>query len=170
MMLETSAIGGQLRGLGFDFYSGVPCSFLRDLINHAINHGEYVAAANEGDAVAIASDAYIGGRKPVVLMQNSGLTNATSPLASLNAIFRIPVLGFVSLRGEAGIDDEPQHRVMGAITTDILESLGIVWEYLAWNVEEAKAQLERANRSIENRESFFFVVRKETFANQGLSV
>ena len=167
-MLDTAVIGSKLRELGFDFYSGVPCSFLKNLINYAINHVSYVAAANEGDAVAIATGAYVGGRKSVVLMQNSGLTNATSPLASLNPIFKVPVLGFVSLRGEPGGHDEPQHKVMGLITTTLLDALGVVWEYLSPSMEEASAQLERANRSIEGRRTFFFVVKKNTFATEKL--
>jgi sulfopyruvate decarboxylase TPP-binding subunit len=113
-MLDTKAFGEELKKLGFSFYSGVPCSFLNNLINYAINKCKYVAAANEGDAVAIASGVWLTGRKSVVLMQNSGLTNAVSPLVSLNYPFQIPVLGFVSLRGEPGAHDEPQHELMGA--------------------------------------------------------
>ena len=75
-MIPTQQFGDELKKLGYVFYSGVPCSFLKYLINYAINDCDYVMAANEGDAVAIASGAYLGGKKPVVLMQNSGLTNA----------------------------------------------------------------------------------------------
>ena len=53
-MLNTNKFGNELKRLGFDFYSGVPCSFLKNLINYAINECKYIAAANEGDAVAIA--------------------------------------------------------------------------------------------------------------------
>lgn len=52
-MISTSVFGTQLKKLGFQFYSGVPCSYLKHLINYAINECEYVAAANEGEAVAI---------------------------------------------------------------------------------------------------------------------
>ena len=93
-MLNTQIFGEKLKSLGFNYYSGVPCSFLKDLINYAINDCEYIMAANEGDCVSIAAGAYLGGRKAVVLMQNSGLTNAVSPLTSLNYIFKIPVLFF----------------------------------------------------------------------------
>jgi phosphonopyruvate decarboxylase len=79
-MLHTKAFGEELQKLGFSFYSGVPCSFLKNLINYAINECEYVGAANEGDAVAISAGAFLAGKKAVVLMQNSGLTNAVSPL------------------------------------------------------------------------------------------
>jgi len=167
-MIETKWFGEQLKSRGFDFFTGVPCSFLKDLINYAINECEYVGAANEGDAVAIASGAYLGGRKAVVLMQNSGLTNAVSPLTSLNYIFKLPVLGFVSLRGEAGVADEPQHELMGQITTELLSLMRIQWEYLADTAEEAAIQLQRADKYISRNETFFFVVKKGTFGKEQL--
>lgn len=162
-MLNTQEFGTALKGFGFDFYSGVPCSFLKYLINYAINDCDYVMAANEGDAVATAAGAYLGGKKSVVLMQNSGLTNATSPITSLNYSFQLPVLGFVSLRGEPGLSDEPQHELMGQITGEMLTTMEVEWEYLAHEIEEAKVQLERANKAIENNKTFFFVVKKGTF-------
>lgn len=162
-MLNTEEFGGELARLGFNFYAGVPCSFLANLINYAVNNCEYVAAANEGDAVAIAAGATLGGRRSVVLMQNSGLTNATSPLTSLNAVFQIPVLGFVSLRGEAGASDEPQHELMGRITTGMLDLMEFEWDYLAREIVEAKQQLALALQAVERGRTFFFVVKRDTF-------
>ncbi len=162
-MLSTQQFGNALKELGYDFYSGVPCSFLKYLINYAINECDYVMAANEGDAVAIASGAYLGGKKSVVLMQNSGLTNATSPLTSLNYTFQLPVLGFVSLRGEEGISDEPQHELMGQITEKMLKLIKVKWAYLSNDIHEAKKQLKKADRHIAKNETFFFVVKKGTF-------
>ncbi|WP_149094363.1 phosphonopyruvate decarboxylase [Paenibacillus terrae] len=166
--MDTKLLGEELGKLGFTFFSGVPCSFLKSLINYAINECDYVAAANEGDAVAIASGAYIGGKKSVVLMQNSGLTNAVSPLTSLNYPFHIPLLGFVSLRGEPGIPDEPQHELMGRITTQMLDVMDVEWQYLSKDLEEAKNQLIQANEQIARRRSFFFVVKKGTFDKEPL--
>ncbi|MDQ0339012.1 phosphonopyruvate decarboxylase [Caldalkalibacillus uzonensis] len=165
-MLDTKKFGELLKKSGFSFYSGVPCSFLKNFINYAINECEYIAAANEGDAVAIASGAFIGGKKSVVLMQNSGLSNAVSPLVSLNYPFRLPVLGFVSLRGEPGKPDEPQHELMGRITTELLELMQIKWQYLSSDIQEAKHQVEQANRWIEKNQPFFFVVKKGTFGEE----
>ncbi|WP_226002301.1 phosphonopyruvate decarboxylase [Paenibacillus sp. BJ-4] len=166
--MDTKLLGEELKKLGFTFFSGVPCSFLKSLINYAINECDYVAAANEGDAVAIASGAYIGGKKSVVLMQNSGLTNAISPLTSLNYPFHIPLLGFVSLRGEPGIPDEPQHELMGRITTQMLDVMNVEWQYLSKDLEEARNQLIQANEQIARRRSFFFVVKKGTFDKEPL--
>jgi phosphonopyruvate decarboxylase len=167
-MINTKSFGKELKKLGFDFYSGVPCSFLKNLINYAINECEYIGAANEGDAVAIASGALLGGKKPVVLMQNSGLSNAVSPLVSLNYPFRIPVLGFVSWRGEPGDPDEPQHELMGRITTKLLDSMQVKWMYLSDDLKKAKRQLLLAAQYIESNRPFFFVVRKGTFEPENL--
>src|SRR5688500_15978388 len=126
-------------------------------------------AANEGDAVAICAGANLGGRKAVFLCQNSGLTNATSPLTSLIHTFELPLLGFVSLRGEpGGKPDEPQHELMGQITTGFLDLMRIQWTYLSTDDEEAEAQLDEANRVIEGGAPFFFVVRTGTFAKETL--
>ena len=160
MRLDTHILGKALKDRGFAFYCGVPCSFLSDLINYTINEAELVMSSNEGDAVAAAAGAYLAGKKAVVFMQNSGLTNAISPLTSLNHPFRIPVLGFVSLRGEPGLGDEPQHELMGTITEKMLDLVKVKWEYLAADIEEARDQLDRADRAVEKGKPFFFVVRK----------
>ncbi|MGD8190855.1 phosphonopyruvate decarboxylase [Brevibacillus ginsengisoli] len=163
MVLNTKLFGDELNKRGFQFYCGVPCSFLKDFINYAKNECNYVGATNEGEAIAIAAGVALGGKKAVVLMQNSGLTNAVSPLVSLNDPFRLPVLGFVSLRGEEGIQDEPQHELMGQMTTQLLDLMRIKWEFLSSDMEEAKQQLDRANVTIEENQSFFFVVKHKTF-------
>jgi phosphonopyruvate decarboxylase len=163
-MISTGQFGDHLKSLGFNFFSGVPCSYLTDLINYAVNECELVMAANEGDAVAICAGAQLGGKKSVFLCQNSGLTNATSPLTSLIHTFEIPILGFVSLRGEpGGKPDEPQHELMGQITTGFLDLMRIQWEFLSQDQSEALAQLDRANSVVESGKPFFFVVKNSTF-------
>lgn len=112
---------------GFDFYTGVPCSFLTPLINGVLSSRTqtYVGAGSEGEAVAIAAGAWLAGRGTVVMCQNSGLGNAVNPLTSLNAPFRIPTLFITTWRGQPGIPDEPQHEVMGRITQDLIGLMGL---------------------------------------------
>jgi phosphonopyruvate decarboxylase len=168
-VIDTGRFGSLLKHHGFTVYSGVPCSHLKDLINFAVNECELIMAANEGDAVAICAGAQLGGKKSVFLCQNSGLTNATSPLTSLIYTFRIPILGIVSLRGEpGGKPDEPQHELMGQITTDFLDLMRIKWSFLAAEQTEAEQQLAEANRTIEAGEPYFFVVRAGTFSREPL--
>lgn len=162
-MLNAIDLCRDLVERGFGLFSGVPCSFLDNLINAASRQNRYVIATNEGDAVAIAAGAGIAGGKGVVLMQNSGLTNAISPLTSLTWTFGLPVLGFVSLRGQPGLADEPQHELMGRITTGLLDLMEIPWEYLSADPKDTAGQLDRAVAAIESGRSFFFVVPKDSF-------
>ena len=117
-MIEAGTFIEAARTRGFRRYVGVPCSFLTPFINYVINDETlaYLSAANEGDAVAIGAGAALGGQPAVVLMQNSGLGNAVSPLTSLTWVFRIPVLLIITHRGAPGLSDEPQHELMGSIT------------------------------------------------------
>lgn len=140
-MIEASQFVEPAKRLGFDFWAGVPCSFLTPFINYTIGDAglTYVSSANEGDAVAVATGAALGGHRSVAMMQNSGLGNAISPLTSLNHVFRIPVLLIITLRGEPGKPDEPQHELMGEITPGLLETLQIPWDWFPdrqENVEE----------------------------------
>ncbi len=126
-MIEAESFLAAARERGFDFYTGVPCSFLTPLINQVIGDraSHYVGAASEGEAVGIAAGAWLAGRSTVVMCQNSGLGNAINPLTSLNWPFRIPSLLIVTLRGEPGRGDEPQHELMGQITTRLLDDIGV---------------------------------------------
>ena len=115
---------------GYRFYAAVPCSFLTPLIDCVTGDQRliYLCSANEGDAVASAIGATLGGQRAIVMMQNSGLGNAVSPLASLSWPFRIPVLLVVTLRGDPELYDEPQHEMMGRATGALLDLLQISWE------------------------------------------
>lgn len=134
---------------GASLWTGVPCSYLKSLIDCVISHPQldYVPAANEGDAVAIAAGAWLGGGLGVALMQNSGLGNAVNPLTSLLEPFAIPVLLLVTWRGQpGGPADEPQHELMGQITPGLLDLMQIPYEVLPENEKEAVECLRRQLR------------------------
>lgn len=157
---------------GFSLWSGVPCSYLSPFINHVIDSEDlvYVGASNEGDAVAIASGGALAGRRGVAIFQNSGLGNAVSPLTSLNLVFHIPVLVIVTLRGEPnGPADEPQHEVMGAITTQMLELMGIPWEFFPEESADVAGAIERAVAHMDVHQTpYALVMRKGAVAPRAL--
>lgn len=126
-MTDARTFLSEAKANGFDFFTGVPCSFLTPLINATIEDADstYVAAASEGEAVAIASGAWLTGRKTAVMFQNSGLGNAVNPLTSLNYPFRIPTLIICTWRAGPGLKDEPQHELMGEITQDLFDTMRI---------------------------------------------
>ncbi len=163
-VISGNALVNELINRGYALGSGVPCSWL-SFPNVLMAHEKfaYVMGAQEGDSVAIATGASIAGTKSIVTMQGSGLTNAGSPLTSLNNPFRVGVLLFISWRGGPGVKDEPQHRLMGEITRRQLDLWGVTNEVLATDMDVVRGQFDRADQFIRDGQSFALVVRKGTF-------
>ena len=121
------------------FVTGVPCSIFKDFLVYLNSQKEeilHVRATSEGEAIGIAAGYHLAtGKVPVVYMQNSGLGNAVNPLTSLldKEVYSIPVLLFISWRGEPGEKDEPQHITMGRILPNLLDTLGVPYEIVGDN-------------------------------------
>lgn len=167
-MIEAKSFVETAKMAGFSLYTGVPCSYVKPFINYVIDAPDlsYIGAANEGDAVAIATGAELGGKRAIAMMQNSGLGNAVSPLTSLNAIFKIPTLLIVTLRGEpGGPKDEPQHELMGQITTKMLETMNVGWSYFPTEEKDVGVAIEKAVSHMAKTDMpFAFVMKKDSVA------
>jgi phosphonopyruvate decarboxylase len=170
-LIEAKEFIEAARELGFVRYTGVPCSFLTPFINYVINDNalEYIASTNEGDALATTSGSVIGGQRSIVMMQNSGLGNAVSPITSLSYIFRIPFLIIVTHRGEPGVKDEPQHELMGQITEELFNAMQIPSETFPNETKEIIPALQRAEKfmSKEHR-PYAFIMKKGSITPQKL--
>ncbi|HVH42121.1 MAG TPA: phosphonopyruvate decarboxylase [Labilithrix sp.] len=172
-MIEAKSFVETAKLAGFSLYTGVPCSYVKPFINYVIDAPDlsYIGATNEGDAVAIATGAELGGKRAIAMMQNSGLGNAVSPLTSLNAIFKIPTLLIVTLRGEpGGPKDEPQHELMGQITIKMLETMNVGWSYFPTEESEVGTALEKAVSHMAKTElPYAFVMKKDSVAPHKLT-
>ena len=129
-MIEADDFVKGLQGIGFDFFAGVPDTILGGIIAHLMEERSYTPAVREDEAVAMAAGAYLGGKIPAVLMQNSGLGNVLNVLDSLNLIYQIPCLLLISWRGFEG-KDAPEHLVMGETMTQLLDMVRIPHRTLA---------------------------------------
>ncbi len=170
-MIRAEDFIAAARDGGIDFYTGVPCSYLAPLINRVISDPacRYVGATSEGEAVAIAAGAWLAGRLPVVLCQNSGLGNTVNPLTSLNHSFRIPSLLVVTWRGEPGHPDEPQHTVMGEVTHALLDTIRIPHAGFPEQPEEIADRLATAGSLMRDTGlPFALVMRKDAVAPEPL--
>lgn len=143
-----------LESRGYTFFTGVPCSLLKDLfvVLEKRPAADYVAATREDLALGTAAGAVLAGRKSAVLMQNSGLGVSINALASLNILYEIPVLLVISWRGQGG-QDAPEHLVMGKVTHDLLRSIEIPAidlnsDSLTRQVEEADDLLTRTRKPV----------------------
>jgi len=148
-MVTSQAFWNHLISRGYTFFSGVPCSLLKGILETAFAEPRlrYVPAVKENAALGVASGAYLAGLKSGVLMQNSGLGNIVNALTSFNLIYRIPVLLFITWRGFEG-KDAPEHLIMGEKTLEILELLGIPAIVLG---EHFRKDLDRAIGTMEER-------------------
>src|SRR5438093_7284694 len=83
-----------------------------------------ILAMREEEASGIAAGLYLGGRKPAVMLQSSGLGNSLNAITSLLVPYQIPVLLIVSMRGDAGEWNAAQIP-MGRAVRAILDAVGI---------------------------------------------
>lgn len=170
-MIDAATFLREAKFKGFDFFTGVPCSFLTPLINGVLNDRDarYVAASSEGEAVAIAAGAWLAGRETAVMFQNSGLGNAVNPLTSLNYPFRIPTLVICTWRAGPGLEDEPQHELMGEITPDLFEVMRVPHNLFPSEEDRIAPMLDDAvARMKESQLPVAFIMQKGDVADQDL--
>ena len=170
-MIDVDTFLRHAKFRGFDFYTGVPCSFLTPLINGVLNDSaiRYVAASSEGEAVAIAAGAWLCGRETFVMFQNSGLGNAVNPLTSLNYPFHIPTLVICTWRAGPGLEDEPQHELMGEITPDLFEVMRIPYNLFPAEADQVQPMLDDAKaRMAESQLPTAFIMQKGDVADLDL--
>jgi phosphonopyruvate decarboxylase len=104
-----------------DWFSGVPDSVFKRVIPALPN---WQFASRENHAVGMAFGAWLGGRRPAVLMQNSGLGLSLDALMGTFGLHRQGLLLVVSNRGTLGWE-EIQHQDWGACTRALLAAVNI---------------------------------------------
>lgn len=169
-MIRPSFFYDTLKANDIDFYAGVPDSLLKNLCAYITDHADdthNIIAANEGGAMGLAAGYHLAtGKIPVVYMQNSGEGNIINPLASLTDkdVYQIPVLLIIGWRGKPGVHDEPQHVKQGRVTLPLLETMGIPYQVLDKDEEQAAKQIQTAVDFMNNsREVYALVIEKDTF-------
>lgn len=156
--------------IGSDFYTGVPDSQLKALINHlmgtyGIDPKHHVIAANEGNCAALAAGYHLAtGKVPVVYMQNSGEGNIINPVASLlnDKVYAIPTVFIIGWRGEPGLHDEPQHIYQGEVTVKLLDDMDIKSFVIGKETtdEEVAKAMEEFRALLAKGKDVAFVIRK----------
>tara|TARA_R110002020_G_scaffold241567_5_gene454777 strand:+ start:2821 stop:3216 length:396 start_codon:yes stop_codon:yes gene_type:complete len=105
---------------GYNMFTGVPDSGLKNFQNKILSSNfVHVPAVNEAHALAMAFGAQVGGMKPCVYLQNSGLGNIINPLTSLCMPFGVEPLLIIGHRHSL-----PQHEIMGNVDEEILKIIG----------------------------------------------
>lgn len=81
-------------------------------------------ATREEEAFGIAVGLYLGGARPTVMLQSSGLGNSLNALTSLVLPYKIPMLIVISMRGDVGEWNDAQVP-MGRAVRPICDAIGM---------------------------------------------
>ena len=89
---------------GIDIIFSLPCVMLKGLLEiiEKKNEIRHISITREEEGVGIAAGAYLGGKIPALLMQNSGLGNSINAIKSLLEIYEIPIIFIMTHRGAEG--------------------------------------------------------------------
>ena len=125
--ISTVIVTG-LKEAGINFVTSLPCTAFREVIPVITNDPWFVhiPVCNENDGVGICAGAWLGGKTPALLAENSGVVLGAHALMGLAYYFGgIPMLLVLDHRGDFGDGDGYWYFGSGRITTPILDSLGI---------------------------------------------
>lgn len=139
----------------------VPCSFAKYVINEAINNPniEYVPSASEAVACSIAAGLKMSGKKPIVIVQSSGVTNMGSCITSLLKPYGVTFPILSSWRTYKDGDSEIQHQHLAKELPSLIEAYGYEHTILDnENMSNAISQIETCNNT-----NTICVIKKDSF-------
>ena len=144
----------------------VPCSFAKYVINEAINNDgiEYLPAASEAVACSIAAGLKMAGKKPIVIVQSSGMTNMGSCITSLIKPYGVTFPILTSWRSYKEGDSEIQHKHLATELPKLINAYG--YEHCILdnqNLENAISQINDCNES-----NIICIIEKDSFEKADL--
>jgi sulfopyruvate decarboxylase TPP-binding subunit len=166
-MLNTSEFFYSLYKQGYTHLCVVPCSFSKDLINEALNNSKlihYTPCASESVACSVAAGLKMAGKKPIVIVQSSGLTNMASCITSLLVPYKLTFPIIVSWRTYELGDSEIQHQHLSIKLPDLINAYGYDYEILDQKSIN-KAVMQINNSDLGNS---ICVLNKNTFSQVAL--
>ena len=137
----TRVIADALVEAGVDFVATLPEGNFQPLIARIESEPRlmHVPLAREEEGIGICAGAYLGGKKPALLIMNAGFLDSTNALATLNLMSGIPLLLLIGYSG--GVSEFLwMHSQIGVVTEPVLRAMGIVYE-IADKLGEVKTQV-----------------------------
>jgi phosphonopyruvate decarboxylase len=168
-MISCKDFFDTLKDSGFDFFTGVPDSLLKNFcfyVDDQLPKEQHIISANEGSAVGIGTGYYLStGKIPAIYLQNSGLGNTINPLLSIAdpEVYSIPMLLIIGWRGEPGVKDEPQHKKQGRVMLPMLESMEIPYSIID-SKADYKAEIKKALEVMrEEKRPYVLAIKEGSF-------
>ena len=166
-MTVSEQLYEKLRSNGLDFFVSVPCKFLDGLISILEKDRDiiYTPVTREEEGVGVLAGAFLAGKRPVMIMQNSGLGNSINAICSLLNYYEIPMVFIISHRGTAGEQIDAQ-RPMGEATKSLLDISGIPYKEIKKIGDIAKID-ELVNRGFEKNHPIAFLFPQSFWEESG---
>jgi len=116
---------------GVDLLCTCPCDRIKGLLAMASKSTDFLhlPLTREEEGVGICAGAALAGKKPAMLIQNSGIGNMVNALLSLTKFYELPLAIFISHRGvyREGIEAQVP---MGKALPALLDAMGIGYSYI----------------------------------------
>jgi len=124
---------------GINIILSVPCNLLTGILEQIKGRRiAHVPVCREEEGIGIAAGAALAGKRPLVMMQNSGFGNCVNALMSLTAFYRLPLFMLMSHRGGPGEPISAQVP-MGMAVPRLLQALNI--DYISIQKQDTLGQL-----------------------------
>ena len=138
-----------LKQAGINFVSMLPDSDFTDAQKAVMADGSFtcVPASNEAIAFGVCAGAWLGGKKPALLITTDGIVASSFPLTTLNLAKNIPVLMVVPYRGSLG-DGIWFVGPMALTTEPLLKDLQVAYTVVK-NIDEVADTIKDAQLSAE---------------------
>ena len=129
---NSEVLFSALKTAGISLISALPETWLVHLMQMAEDDPDMtlIRLNKEEEGVGISAGAHFAGRKSAMLMQNHGLLTSINGIVSVAQLYRVPLLMFISYRGEMG-ERDPWQTEGGLVTEPLLQALGIIYRKLS---------------------------------------
>ena len=103
-MSVNDAIMDALTANDVGFVTTVPCKQLAGVIEKIDQSDEmiHVPSNREDEGMGLCAGAFMGGKRPAIIMQNTAIGVTINALTTLIQFYRIPLPMLISYRGEVG--------------------------------------------------------------------
>lgn len=148
---NAKAIVDALKAAGIDYVATLPDSFntqVHKLIRDDPSF-KWVVATREDEAMAICAGAFLGGKKPCVIMEASGYGNAAGFLARICIVHHIPLL-ILSSHVPAPGEMFYHHSETRYLAEPILKGCGIPYCSLM-NISDVDTVVREAQLTVEGQ-------------------
>jgi len=164
-MIADFKLYEEIKKSGINLILSLPCILLKGILNLIDEKKEiqHIPITREEEGIGIAAGAYLGGKTPAILMQNSGLGNSVNAIKSLLQLYKIPVIFIMSHRGAEGEKISAQIP-MGQLTPDLLDLLNIP-KFIIDSMETIKEVTVAINLSKKSNKSVAILLKRTLWSN-----